>query len=264
MIMHKELAETLERSEIDYMVDRMNAIKEREGNPEGIEMVNFGPCTAFYSRTMPWGQFNNVKGPLSKEIINDIIQFYEERKRNFEIQVTPAHVNPEVMKLLAAKGYYQSGFHTTMYCEPRKMNIGPEDGLVIRELHEDEMDLYSEIHCLGTGLSLDGKPYVAANNQVLYSRQGWKFYLGLHNDVPAAVAVMYIKDQTASLTFAATLPAFRGQGFQSRLIQRRIHEAYDNDCKLVIGQCAYGSPSHRNMERAGMRMGYTRATWTKI
>lgn len=264
MIMHKQLAETLEKSETDYMVDRMNAIKEREGNPEGIEIKQFGNCTAFYSRTMAWGQFNNVKGPLSKEMIDDIIEYYEQRKRNFEFQIIPGTANQEVLKLLAEKGYYQSVFHTTMYCEPQEMDIGPEDELVIRELHEDEMDLYAEIHCLGTGLSLDGKPYVAANNQVLYSRQGWKFYLGLYKDVPAAVAVMYMKDQTASLTFAATLPEFRGRGFQTRLIQRRIHEAYDNNCNLVVGQCAYCSTSHRNMERAGMRIGYTRATWTKM
>lgn len=53
---------------------------------------------------------------------------------------------------------------------------------------------------------------VAANNQVFYGRQGWKFYIAYLNDEPAATAVMYINNGIASLTFAATLPEFRGNG----------------------------------------------------
>src|SRR5688572_30299209 len=112
--MYPELAEILEQSEISYMVDRMSAIKEREGNPEGVEIRVFGQSTAFYSRTMPWGLFNNVKGVIELEVIDEIIEYYSKLDRNFEFQITPGHANREVMKKLAEKGFYQSGFHSTL------------------------------------------------------------------------------------------------------------------------------------------------------
>ncbi|WFR61717.1 GNAT family N-acetyltransferase [Paenibacillus amylolyticus] len=262
MILNLELADRLEKSEINYMVDRMTAIREREGNPEGIEIKRFGESTAFYSKTMPWGLFNNVKGRISEDVIEDILNFYNERERNYEIQVIPGKIDQKVMKTLHNEGFYQTGFHTTLFCEPGNLNSFANQKLEIRELHEDEFDTYAEIHCLGTGLSLDGKAHVAANNRVLFSRPGWHYYLGLDQGKPVAVAVMYIEDNVASLTFATTLPEYRNKGFQTNLLRRRIHDAYKN-CNLVVSQCSYGSQSHRNMERVGMRIGYTRATWTR-
>ncbi|MEC0090647.1 GNAT family N-acetyltransferase [Paenibacillus macquariensis] len=263
MIMNHDLAGILERSEINYMIDRMTAIQEREGNPEGIVINEFGLCTAFYSRRMPWGLFNNVKGLIEEEVLEDVLRFYEERERKFEIQIIPSKVNQDVLKLLSQRGFYQSGFHTTLYCDSLAINSTQKEEIHIRELQEDEFDIYAEIHCLGTGLSLEGKSYVAANNEVLYARRGWKYYIGFYNDIPAAVAVMYMEDNVASLTFATTLPDYRNKGFQTYLLQRRINDAYKNACKLVVSQTSYCSSSHRNMERVGMKIGYTRSTWIR-
>ncbi|MGG6310399.1 GNAT family N-acetyltransferase [Paenibacillus macerans] len=264
MVMNQELADLLERSEIQYMIDRMKAIQSREGNPEGVEIARFGGSTAFYSRTMPWGLFNNVKGTLEAEALDDILEFYRVRERNFEFQLIPGKTDPQVLKMLAQRGYYQSGFHTTLYGKPRNIDQAPDGDLHIQELKEEEFDTYAEIHCLGTNLPLEGKPHVAANNRVLFSRPGWRYYLGFYRDTPAAVAVMYVEDDVATFTFAATLPEFRNKGLQQRLLLARIHEASLLNCRWVVGQCAFGSASHRNMERAGLRIGYTRSTWTKL
>src|SRR5690606_3690266 len=127
----------------------------------------------------------------------------------------------------------------------------------------DQFNLYATIHCRGTGLSDEGIPYVAENNKVLYNRPGWKFFIGYINDIPAAVGVMHMQDGIASLTFAATLPEFRNQGLQQRLIERRIEEALQNNSSLVVSQCTFLSQSHRNMERIGMKLGYIRTSWTE-
>ena len=264
MIMHTELAELVEKSEINYMIDRMNAIKERPDDPEGIEIRTIGRSTAFYSKTMPWGLFNNVKGSIEKDRIDEIIRFYEERDRKFEFQIIPGKADQEVMKLLAERGFYQSGFHTSLYGEPRAIELEMDEDMHIRELREDELDVYAEIHCLGTGLPIAGKTSVASNNRVLFERSGWRYYIGFVHDKPAAVAVMHMEENMASLTFATTLPEYRNRGLQKLLLQRRIDEAYRNNCRLVVGQCAYCSPSHRNMERVGLKIGYTRSTWTKL
>ncbi|WP_238192066.1 GNAT family N-acetyltransferase [Paenibacillus sp. L3-i20] len=262
--MVSDIADKLELSEITFQTDRMTAIEQLVGNPHGIEIVKFGRAVAFYSRMMPWPVFNNVKGWLEAKYVDDIITFYEERKRSFEFQITPFYTKPDVMSKLARSGYHQSGFHSTMYTEAVETTEALESDLHIRELREDEFMDYAAIHCIGNGLSQDSITYVAANNQIMFNRPGWKYFIAFIGDQPAATAVMYVKDRIASFTFAATLPQFRNLGLHSGLLRRRIHAAYMEGCQLVVAQCAYRSISQSNMERAGMRIGYTRATWTKL
>ncbi|MBB6634476.1 GNAT family N-acetyltransferase [Cohnella thailandensis] len=259
-----ELIKEIEYSEIAYMTDRMTAIQNRPGNPEGIEIRRFGNAVAFYSKTMPWSSFNTVKGLTNQDAdrLEEILDFYKSRARNVHLEVVPSRVDKTFLKRMAELDLYSSGFHCSLITEP-KTATNASDGIRIQELNEDQFDLYATIHCRGTGLSDDGIPHVARNNKVLYGRPGWKFYLAFLNDSPAAVGVMHIRNRTASLTFAATLPEFRNQGLHRQLLNRRIADALHNDCKLVVAQCSFLSPSHRNMEHAGMKLGYLRTSWTE-
>ncbi|WP_245585849.1 GNAT family N-acetyltransferase [Paenibacillus pinihumi] len=93
----------------------------------------------------------------------------------------------------------------------------------------------------------------------------WSFCIAYVNGkTPAGAAVMYMNKGTASLTFAAVLPEYRGRGIHQALIRRRLDQASRSGCTLAVGQAAYVSASARNMERSGMKLGYTRATWTSM
>ncbi len=48
---------------------------------------------------------------------------------------------------------------------------------------------------------------------------------------------------------------------QTALIAVRIAEAEAAGCDLVCSQAAFGSPSQRNLERAGLSVAYTKAVW---
>jgi len=76
-----ERAQLIVRSAIDYMTDRMTAMKEQEGNPMGVDILQLGEAVAYYSRNMPWPMFNHVKGELAPEDADDAIDFYESRGR---------------------------------------------------------------------------------------------------------------------------------------------------------------------------------------
>ncbi|ANS74556.1 GCN5 family acetyltransferase [Paenibacillus yonginensis] len=247
------------------MHDRMIAIQNRTGNPEGIEVKRFGNALCLYSKTMPWGSFNTVKGITNTELeyLDSIIAFYRERERKIQFEIVPSFVDANLLKQLSDRGFYQSGFHTSTYIEPKLFNDQLPEHIRIQELNEDQFETYAMIHCRGTGLPDNGIAPVAANNKVLFNRAGWKFFIAYVNDEPAAAAVMYLKDDIASLTFAATLPAFRGLGLHQLLLKRRIEEAKQNNCRLVVGQCNFLSQSHRNMERIGMKIGYIRTKWTE-
>ncbi|MHA7965489.1 GNAT family N-acetyltransferase [Paenibacillus sp. CAU 1782] len=395
----------------------MAAIMDRPGNPEGIEIGEFGGTLCLYSRTMPWGQFNAVKGLKGSDIgyLDDILLFYKERDRKPQLEIVPSGFDQTLHKALAQRGFYSSGVHTSMYVDladsrrpedksycaktvETKMDsrlaekvdtkrvdgkldnrlaekvdtkrvdgkldnrlaekvdtkrvdgkldnrlaekvdtkradgkldnrlaekvdtkradekldnrlaegkmdtelVGEklDSGLVdekpntnpleknldttlrvekpvanlaeeysgfhvdISELEENQLELYATIHCRGTGLSDDGIPYVLTNNSVLYNRPGWSFYLASVDGQPAAVGVMHRHGDIASFTFAATLPEYRKLGLHGLLLEQRLRAAQEQGCKLAVGQCAFLSQSHRNMERAGMKIGYVRSTWTE-
>jgi len=65
----------------------------------------------------------------------------------------------------------------------------------------------------------------------------------------------------ASLNTAATLPGHRGKGAQTSLIAARIEEARRAGCRWVVAEAEPGGPSHKNLERAGLRLLYTRQNW---
>ena len=261
--------EAIERSEVDYTLDRMEAIRDRPGNPEGIEMLRIGGALCIYSRTMPWAGFNTVKGLKSSDAdaLVEIVEFYRARGRKPQFELVPGQTDQELMKRLTALGFCQTCFHTSMAMSAEDgaaFHSAPlTDKLEIRPLREDEFELYATVHCRSFGLPDDGIAPVAANNRVLYDRPGWKFYLALWDGQLAGAAVSYRSGGTASLTFAATLPEYRGHGIHTALLRKRVGDAFAQDCDLVVGQCAFGSQSHRNMERIGMSVGYVRASWSE-
>ncbi|MDF2834704.1 MAG: family N-acetyltransferase [Paenibacillus sp.] len=248
------------------MSDRMTAMMEQEGNPMGAEMKSFGNAVAYYSRNMPWTLFNHVKGSLTPEEVDAAIDFYEQRGRRFEFQLAPGITDGQTLRRLAERGYYQSGFHVSMYAELDAMRDASirNESLSAARMEAGEMSTYAEIHCLGTGLPLSGAGHVGENNRILHVRPGWHYLLGRYEGMPASAGVMFARGDVASCTFAATLPDMRNRGLHTALLQARITLAKELACKMIVAQCAYGSASHRNMETVGMRIGMTRATWSKL
>lgn len=264
-----ELTRLLVRSEIDYMTDRMLAIQGRDGNPEGIELVKFGQTVCLYSKMMPWGQFNAVKGLGDEDVeqVAHIDEFYRSRERSAQFELVPGlATSPALFKQLDDLGYLQTGYHATVYTELTGKDLPTFDlapSVEIRTVQPDEFEHYARIHCLGFGMPESGIAPIARNNYILYVRPGWRFYLAFVDGHPAAAGVLYMQDQIASLTMAATLPEYRKLGLQQHLILHRMRAAAEQGCSLLVGQCNYNSQSHRNMQRCGLELGYVRTTWTK-
>ncbi|WP_422657131.1 GNAT family N-acetyltransferase [Paenibacillus sp. EC2-1] len=263
-LLSESLILDIETSEMDYMTDRMLAIKERGGNPEGIEIEHIGSAICLYSKNMPWPSFNTVKGIRSTDIpyIDDMIRFYQSKGRKIQIEIVPSMVDQGLLEVLSEKGLYHAGFHTSMYMELELGIPEEEHSIEIQPIKCDEFEKYAAVHCEGTGLPPQGIDPVARNNEVLYARPGWTFFMAYVEHKPAAVGVMYIKNGIASLTFAATIPDHRSKGLQQALLRRRLAKAIEEKCRLAVSQCSFLSQSHRNMERTGMKLGYVRTTWT--
>lgn len=266
-MINNELAARIQQSEVEFFTSRISSIGEREGNPEDVEILKLGHTTAFYIRTMPWGLFNSVKGFSHEDIghMDEIAAFYRERDRRFQLDIHPASSNQQTLRALAEKGLFQEGFHSVLYGLPSEEQPKlPASVSICQVENEADFDQYAGIHCIGAGMDPAHKHHFINNNIGLLHRPGWKLFLAYWKDAPAAVGVMHTYDGIASLALAATAPEYRNKGLQTALLQWRLHEAHKANCELVAGQASFGSTSQHNMERAGLKLAWTRATWAPL
>ncbi|WP_036746745.1 GNAT family N-acetyltransferase [Paenibacillus sp. UNC451MF] len=266
-LLTEALAQRLQQAETDYFSSRISSIGERANNPEGVDISTFGNTTAYYIKTMPWGLFNSVKGLSDKDTdkVESIIAFYRERDRKPQIDIDPAGSSAKLLRTMAKSGLIQEGFHSFLYGLPLAELPTAPAYIDIHEITDaQEFDLYAEVHCIASGMSIAHKHHFLNNNRGLLHRQGWKLFLAYVDQTPAAVAAMHFSRGIASCALAATLPSYRNRGLQTALLHRRMHEAFKADCELVSAQASFASTSQHNMERVGMRLAWTRAVWTLL
>ena len=103
-----------------------------------------------------------------------------------------------------------------------------------------------------------------ANVREWLGRPGWSLYLARVDGRPAAAATLFMHEKTGYCADAATDPGFRGRGLHRALLAQRIAAAAAAGADFVCGGANFLSASHRNMERAGMRVQFVRALWTKV
>src|SRR6202050_1093076 len=83
-------------------------------------------------------------------------------------------------------------------------------------------------------------------------------FLALVDGSVAGGGAVSTRGGVCGLFGASTLPEFRGRGAQTALLQARIAWAAAQGCDLAVSITQPGSASHRNMERQGFRVAYTR------
>lgn len=265
LVVTNELAKVLEAAEINTLHSRLNAIQKIQSNPMGIEVKTFGNATAFSARNIPGPSFNTVKGITDEEQneVENIINYYKQKDIPVRLEITPAHVSSKFLTYLARIGFYQTDFHSTLFADLQSINDHAGSEILIRELEKDEFHLFAEIYANGFQLPAFLQDGIAQNNQVLHNRDGWTFYLASFSDQPAGVGVIFIQDSIATLAAAATEPSYRNNGIHQALISSRIQLAKSQGCKMIVGQARFGSISQNNMERAGMKIAYTKTIWVQ-
>ena len=107
--------------EIAYMRSRMAVLERIPGNPVGIayRQLEGGPV-ALMARHLPVPGFNSVVGLRAghEQQIEPLIAWYREASVKPQFETVPGYFDPALGRELARLGYYQSGFHTSLVCEP--------------------------------------------------------------------------------------------------------------------------------------------------
>lgn len=263
-IMTVNTAQEIENAEIDMLSSRLEALQEISGNPMQVQMKKFESATAFSSKIIAGPAFNTVKGITftNTDEIDEIIAYYQSLQIPCRFEITPAQGTTELFQYLSQKGFYQSSFHTALYSLPREDSSLLPSNISVRQLKENEFDIFADIYVRGFNMPSFAKNGVRQNNEILYNKPGWHFFIAEVQNTPASIGVLYINKGVASLGASATLPEFQRKGCHTALIQKRIETALASNCNLIVGQARFGSGSQNNMERAHMKIAYTKSIWT--
>ena len=244
---------------------------QEQFSDSGIQTARFGNALAFVTQSLAGDPvYNRVIGLTARDegSIDPIVEWYAQNGIPCQIDLCPYQADQGLLLSLVKHGLYQSSYDMILYGMPSPHISPPLPHIVVRTVHPQELDLFSDLFKQGfleshEGLDIDIR-LCGEYAKGLYGRPGWHLYLTYVQETPAAVAMLYIQDQIASLIAGATVPQFRGKGCQTALIQRRSADAAQAGCTLLVTQTGVGTTSQHNMERAGMRIAYTRAIWKTL
>ncbi|MCU5470875.1 GNAT family N-acetyltransferase [Bacillus paranthracis] len=261
-IMTPNTAQEIENAEINMLSSRLEALQAIKENPMQVQIEQFGSATAFSSKVIAGPAFNTIKGITNTTQIDEIISYYQSLQIPCRFEITPAQGTAELFQYLSEKGFYQSSFHTALYSTPREDPSLLPSNISVRKLKKNEFDVFADIYVRGFNMPSFTKDGVRQNNEILYDKPGWHFFIAEIQNTPVSIGVLYINKGVASLAASATLPEFQRKGCHTALIQKRIETAIESNCHLIVGQARFGSSSQNNMERAHMKIAYTKSIWT--
>jgi Acetyltransferase (GNAT) domain len=252
--------------EIAYTVSRMRVLEQLPGNPVGITIRPLeGGATALMARHLPVANFNSVVGlRAGHELeIEALTGWYRAEGVKARFEVVPGYYDGALGRELARLGYYQSGFHTSLVCEPQADRAPTPAGIAIERIADwAGLDVFLSTHAAGWQIADEAG--FKANVRGWLRQPGWSLYLARFHGTPAATAVLYVAENVGYCADATTHPALRGRGLQTALLHRRIADASAAGVDFVCSGADFLSQSHRNMERAGMRVLFVRSLWTVL
>lgn len=211
---------------------------------------------------------NKVLGlePLSEIYLNDVIDLFARHNLNFRFEIMPGNLNSSLASRLHKLRFAQMGFNTAVYGHPSLAGkISPNEQLKIREIQPNEIDLFMDLYQDGFELPrLKNKEREAVLSWLHRAKTSLYLCIAHIDDIPAGVGILYMENGIGLLADAATLPEFRDRGCHTAMIHHRIAQAEKQNCDLLTSFVEFGSTSHLNLERAGLRVAYTKSMWWRV
>lgn len=258
-----ELLHRLMQVGIAYTIARMRVIEARSGEPIGVR--RYGDAAALLCRQVPSPHFNAVVGLRGEQagLVAEIDGWYRENNIRPRFVVAPGDLTAEMGRSLAERGFVVTDTETVLYGAV-PVPAAPATGADIVQVESPAL-MEDFLHALleGWGIPPEHHEPAKANMRGWLGVPDWRLYLARVDGKPAAAAKLFIKDGVGLFPDAATRPEFRGRGLQTALLRHRAAVAVKSGAELLYSQAAFGSVSHRNMERIGLRVLCTRTIFTR-
>jgi ribosomal protein S18 acetylase RimI-like enzyme len=260
-----DLVQRVLSADTAYTISRMRVLEQLPGNPIGIAHWRVDETVvALAARFLP--SFTRVIGLRRghERHIEPLISWYREQGLLPTFEMVPGMFDASLGRELARLGYFQSAHHACLIGEADPAPSG-ENAIAVECVRTPEaMEQYLDAYVAGWGIAEKDRAQFKANVRPWLDQAGWSLYLARMDGRPAAAATLYLHDGVGYLADATTDPAFRRRGLHRALLRRRIRDANAAGVDFVFSGAEPFSTSHRNMERAGMRVQFIRAKWTAL
>lgn len=204
--------------------------------------------------------------------LDTLLDWVADSQRPAEFALAPWEASTPVQDALAARGFAPSGDRrAVLAAETAKLTatatavrkLAAPTRFSIVEAGPGDASTVARIHVAGN----DWKPYGTRLVRETLERtfpSGGTHFLALADTDPIGTASVSIRDDIAVLRGASVLPAWRGNGVQSALIAHRLGQASAAGAAWVLAEAEFGSTSHRNLERAGLRLAWVGERWKPV
>ncbi len=250
-------------------VEQMRRVQALPDNPLGVQIESFGSATAYLVQSAGVGWWNRVGGLDTDDeaALDQIVAFYRDHGVEPNIDLDPTRFTPALNRRLAARGLYLDHVDTVLYGTPELATqpdgVAAGDGFVIHEVGKDQVDLVTRLWADGFQVPAAGREFMMTIRRASFEAAANHLYVAYVDGQPAAMSALLVQDGIGYLNVGATLPQHRRLGIHRAMSERRVQDARDWGCALLMGYVAgFGKTSQNNMERRGLRVAYNRLSWT--
>lgn len=263
-----DVRDSIERCSTAFHVRRLELLRDLPGNRCDVRVRRFGTgVVATAAAGLPdldWMQHVMGLAPGDEALVPEIVTWYQQLGIRPRFEIAPADDFFPLAAALAEAGARQTGFIDALSA-PVALPSGtaPSRVRVARvEPASQDAGLFARVLLGGHGVPDDAlREHWSAVAQ-WPEEPAWECYLACVDGEALGAAALAIDGGTGYLASASTLPAGRRHGCQTALIHRRLHDAVSAGCDLVVTLATPGTTSHRNLERAGLGVAYTKVFWT--
>jgi GNAT superfamily N-acetyltransferase len=203
-----------------------------------------------------------LHGPVTDTDLDHVEQLYLSRQATPRIDLCPL-ADPSLLALLREHNFLLERFFNVMARPLTNEDAAALAATPITQAAPEEAELW--IRTTAQGFTGQDNP-PQADLDILapnfYSQDATCFFAWVDGQ-PAGGGTMFIHEGAAELGGASTRSAFRKRGVQTALLRARLAAARKAGCDLAASMTEPGSDSQRNMERAGFRLAYTKASMVK-
>ena len=257
------LARRLERTEgaanASYVVAR--ARLSPESGAEWIQVAGVyamfdGPQSPL-TQTFGLGLFD----PVGDEEFHIIESFFRKRGAHVHHEVSPL-IAPELVAQLTRRGYHPLEYSNVLVRPIAGGVVAGESATEVRLIEPHEAELWAQTATKGWRTeSEELATFIREFGLIMARADGARCFLAFLDGQPVAAGALFIHGDVALFAGASTIPAARRRGAQLALLKARLDFAEAAGVELAMMVAQPGSASHRNSERQGFHVVYTRTKW---
>lgn len=255
------LAHRIERALALAAESRIEHIRRLPGNPLSVEVRQWQRLSAILVRRDAhyYPRFNAIRGlgRGDEGALDEALGWFRSKDRLCSVVVSPFEVDDGLLCHLADRGVRLARFMSVLYGVPQRAPPSPTAGVTVRAFRPPDLDHFLALWLADTPET--EREFLSGVGRAEFAE--WRCYVASLGRSPAGIGGLYLRDGIGVLAAGATLPEFRRRGCQTALLHRRLADAAEAGCDLVLSQAKPGSVSQRNLQRVGLGTAYTQAIW---